>query len=169
MAISSPETLQAHHLITDFDCGKESLNIWLKNRALTNQQRGFSVVMVVHENHWVVGYYGLAPTAVISKELPRSIRTGQPPNPIPCLLLGQLATDKNFIGQGIGIGLLRHALERCVQGASLIGGRAVVVHAIDNEAAIFWQKQGFTPSTDNPLTLFRSIQDIALSLGLTKP
>jgi GNAT superfamily N-acetyltransferase len=145
MAISSPETLQAHHLISDFNCGKESLNIWLKNRALTNHQRGFSVVMVVHENHRVIGYYGLAPTAVISKELPRSMRTGQPPNPIPCLLLGQLATDKNFIGQGIGLGLLRHALERCVQGASLIGGRAVVVHAIDNEAAYFGKNKALLP------------------------
>lgn len=166
MILSAPEILQTQHRLTDFDCGKAPLNIWLQQRALTNQQRGFSVVMVVHQNNQVVGYYGLAPTAVIAKELPRSIRTGQPPNPIPCLLLGQLATDKHWLGQGIGLGLLRHALERCVQGASLIGGRAVVVHAIDEEAAVFWHKQGFTPSSDNPLTLFRSIADIALSLGL---
>lgn len=165
MTLSAPEKLQAHHIVNDFNCGKEPLNIWLKQRALNNQQRGFSVVMVVHQNHQVVGYYSIAPTAVIAKQLPRNIRTGQPPNPVPCLLLGQLATDKNFFGQGIGLGLLRHALERCVQGAHLIGGRAVIVHAIDEDAALFWQKQGFIRSTDSPLILFRSIQDIAISLG----
>ena len=169
MAISAPEKLSTQHLINDFDCGTEALNLWLKQRALSNQQRGFSVVMVVHQNYQVVGYYSIAPTAVIAKQLPRNIRTGQPPNPIPCLLLGQLATDKLFMGQGIGLGLLRHALERCVQGAHLIGGRAVIVHAINSQAAEFWQKQGFIPSTDNPLTLFRSIQDIAFSLGLATP
>lgn len=166
MTISAPEKLQAHHINDDFDCGLDPLNIWLKKRALSNQQRGFSVVMIVHENNRIVGYYSLAPTAIMANQLPRNIRTGQPPNPVPCLLLGQLATDKNFKGQGIGLGLLRHALERCVQGAHLIGGRAVVVHAINSQAAEFWLKQDFIPSTDNPLTLLRPIQDIALSLGL---
>lgn len=166
MIISAPEPLRAHHRLDDFDCDKESLNFWLKQRAVHNQQRGFTVVMVVHADNRVIGYYGLAPTAVISKQMPRSIRTGQPPNPVPCLLLGQLATDKHWRGQGIGLGLLRHALARCVQGAKLIGGRAVVVHAIDQEAADFWLRQGFLPSLDEPFTLFRSIADIELSLGL---
>ncbi|HQV22284.1 MAG TPA: GNAT family N-acetyltransferase, partial [Agitococcus sp.] len=65
MAISAPEKLNTQHLINDFDCGTEALNIWLKQRALSNQQRGFSMVMVVHQDYQVVGYYSIAPTAVI--------------------------------------------------------------------------------------------------------
>lgn len=57
---------------------------------------------MVHEHNRVVGYYGLAPTAVVPAVLPRSIRTGQP-DPVPCLLLGQLATDLAWAGKGIGI------------------------------------------------------------------
>ncbi|MCW8309199.1 hypothetical protein AruPA_19380 [Acidiphilium sp. PA] len=49
--------------------------------------------MVVHALGRIVGYYGLAPTAIVSSTLPRAIRTGQPPDPVPCILLGQLATD----------------------------------------------------------------------------
>ena len=120
--------------------------------------------MVIHDGGRVVGYYGLAPTAVVPSTMPRSIKTGQPPNPIPCLLLGQLATDKDWTGQGIASGLLRHALIRCVAGARLIGGRAVVVNALDKDAANFWMRRGFSPSRDDPLTLFRSIPDIAASL-----
>lgn len=45
---------------------------------------------------------------------PRSIRTGQPPDPVPRLLLGQLATDVAWAGKGIGTGLLKHALLRCI-------------------------------------------------------
>lgn len=147
-----------------FTCGKETLDHWLKTRALSNQQKGFTAVIVVHEAGRVVGYYGLAPTAVVPSLLPRSVRTGQPPDPVPCLLLGQLATDLQWAGRGIGTGLLSHALRRCVQAAFLIGGRALMVNAIDEDAAQFWKRRGFLRSKDDPLILFRSIADIAVSL-----
>ena len=141
------------------------LDHWLKTRALSNQLKGFTAIMVVHEGGRVVGYYGLAPTSVVPSSLPRAIRTGQPPDPVPCLLLGQLATDSAWAGHGIGTGLLKHALERCVAAARLIGGRALMVNAVDDEAAGFWQRRGFIVSKDDHLVLFRSIADIAKSLA----
>lgn len=165
MAISGPEPLTVSHEVSEFSCGKPSLDRWLKTRALSNQEKGFTAVLVVHEANRVIGYYGLAPTAILPSTLPRSIRTGQPPNPLPCLLLGQLATDQNWIGKGIGTGLLKHALQRCVAAANLVGGRALIVNAIDIEAAGFWARRGFIPSKDDPLILFRSIADIAASIG----
>ena len=101
--------------------------------------------------------------------LPRSIRTGQPPNPIPCLLLGQLATDTAWAGQGIGTGLMKHALARCVQAARLIGGRALMANAVDEEAAGFWQRRGFIPSKDDCLVLLRSIVYIAVTQANVQP
>jgi GNAT superfamily N-acetyltransferase len=164
LAVSCPEPLTGTHILDAFSCGTPSLDRWLKSRALSNQEKGFTAVIVVHEVKRVVGYYGLAPTAIVPARLPRSIRTGQPPDPVPCLLLGQLATDQNWIGKGIGTGLLKHALQRCVAAASLIGGRALVVNAVDVEAAAFWLRRGFLRSQDDPLILFRSIADIAASL-----
>lgn len=161
MALSAPEPLTAAHDVSEFSCGKPILDHWLKTRALSNQEKGFTAVVVVHDEGHVVGYYGLAPTAVVPSILPRAIRTGQPPNPVPCLLLGQFATDTAWAGQGIGTGLMKHALERCVQAARLIGGRALIVNAVDAEAAQFWQRRGFIPSKDDPLLLLRSIADIA--------
>lgn len=162
--ISGPELLTAAHDLDGFSCGKPSLDRWLETRGLSNQEKGFTAVLVVHEAHRVIGYYGLAPTAIVPLHLPRSIRTAQPPDPVPCLLLGQLATDQNWIGKGIGTGLLKHTLQRCVTAAGLIGGRALIVNAIDVEAAAFWRRRGFIPSKDDPLILFRSIADIAASL-----
>ena len=164
MAISGPEPLTATHDVAQFSCGKPSLDRWLKTRALPNQQKGFTAVLVVHEANRVIGYYGLAPTAIMPSILPRSVRTGQPPDLVPCLLLGQLATDRNWVGKGIGTGLLKHALQRCVMAADLIGGRALMVNAVDVEAASFWSRRGFLPTKDDPLILFRSIADIAASL-----
>jgi GNAT superfamily N-acetyltransferase len=163
--LSPPELLTAAHDVAGFTCGKPVLDHWLKVRALSNQEKGFTAVLVVHEEGRVVGYYGLAPTAVVPNALPRSVRTGQPPDPVPCLLLGQLATDLRWAGRGVGTGLVKHALERCVRAAELVGGRALMVKAIDDEAGAFWRRRGFLPSRDDPLVLFRSIADIAASLA----
>ena len=165
MAVSVPEPLTAAHDVSQFSCGKPSLDRWLKTRALSNQEKGLTAVLVVHEANRVIGYCGLAPTAVLPSTLPRSIRTGQPPTPVPCLLPGQLATDQDWIGKGIGTGLLKHALQRCVAAAELVGGRALIVNAVDIEATKFWTRRGFIASKDDPQILFRSIADIAASIA----
>ena len=85
-------------------------------------------------------------------------------NPSRDLCNRALATDAAYAGRGIGTGLLKHALTRCVAAAGLIGGRALMVNAIDGEAAAFWRRRGFLPSRDDSLILFRSMADIAASL-----
>lgn len=167
MPVSAPELLTSAHDTSAFDCGVPALDRWLQTRALSNQEKGFTAVLVVHEDHRVVGYYGLAPTAVVPDALPRAIRTGQPPDPVPCLLLGQLATDRSHAGQGLGTGLIKHALQRCVAAAQLVGGRALLVNAANDEAAAFWRRRGFRPSTDDPMILLRSMADITASLHQT--
>jgi GNAT superfamily N-acetyltransferase len=165
LSLSAPELLTAQHVTTEFSCGQPTLDAWLKTRALRNQEHGFTRVLVVHDSLKIAAYYGLAPTAWIAADIPRAIRTGQSPDPVPCLLLAQLAVDLRHHGRGIGSGLLSDALRRCLTGASEIGGRAVVVRAIDGAAAAFYQHYGFTPSKASPLVLFRSISDVAASLA----
>ena len=165
MALSLPEPLSAAHDVSQFSCGKPVLDRWLKARALSNQEKGVTAVMVVHEERRIAGFYGLAPTAIVPSALPRSIRTGQPPDPVPCLLLAQLAVDQSWTGKGVGTGLLKHALLRCSAAAELIGGRALLVNAIDAEAAAFWRRRVFLPSKDDPFVLFRSMADIAASVA----
>ena len=164
--LSAPEPIAAHHLTDAFSCGKPALDAWLKTRALANQRNGFAVVMVAHEANVAAGFYALAPTAILPASMSRSLRTGQPPNPVPCLLLGQLAVDQRWAGCGLGTALLAHALRRCVRAAELVGGRALVVKAIDDEAAGFWRRRGFRPSRDDDKLLFRSMADIAAALRM---
>jgi hypothetical protein len=40
-----------------------------------------------------------------------------------------------------------------------------MVNAVDEEAAAFWRRRGFTPSRDDQFILFRSIAAIAASLA----
>jgi GNAT superfamily N-acetyltransferase len=159
--IGAPESLQAGHDCSDFDCGKPALNDWLRNHAPANQAKGFTRAIVVCDGQHVIGFYGLAPTAVPPPVLSRALRTGRHPDPIPAILLGQFAVDRPYAGRGIGSALLHHALTRAVAGAEAIGGRALIVRAIDEEAERYWQSNGFIPAKDDPSLLFRAVADIA--------
>lgn len=165
MAVSAPETITEAHDVSTFSCGKPALDAWLRNRALSNQKKGFSAVVVVQEKGRVVGYYGLAPTAIVPALVSRAVRTGQPPNPLPCILLGQLAVDTRYAGMGIGSGLLKHAYQRCLAAAGLIGGRALLVRAVDDVAAGFWHRREFIASKSEPLLLYRPIAEVAASIA----
>ena len=82
------------HDLEGFESGKSALDDWLKTFARANQRQDFTRVMVIHEDGKVIGYYGLAPSAIDPSAAPRRVRTGRPPDPIPCLLIGQLAVDR---------------------------------------------------------------------------
>ncbi|MGC5844166.1 hypothetical protein [Mesorhizobium abyssinicae] len=61
--------------------------------------------------------------------------------------------------------MVKDALRRCIAGADIVGGRAVVVRAIDAEAERYWQGWGFIASGDNPSVLMPSMQDVRLWLA----
>jgi GNAT superfamily N-acetyltransferase len=151
VALSGVELLSDAHRLDGFACGKPALDHWLASFARSNQARGFTRVLVVHEHGQVVGYYGLAPSVIEPNAAPRAI---------PCLLIGQLAVDSRHAGRGIGSALVKDALRRCIAGADVVGGRAIIVRAIDAEAEAFWQSWGFIPARGNPSVLMRSIDDI---------
>jgi len=130
-----------------------------------NQASGDTRTYVVHRNLRVVGYYSLAPGSVSRKEaIARASRSA--PEPIPIVLLARLAVDRQEQGQGLGPALLKDALQRAYAGAEIIGGRAVLVHAIDAEAAAFYRKYGFEPSPGLDLHLMLLMKDLRATLGL---
>ena len=75
------------------------------------------------------------------------------PDPLPVIVLGRLAVHGEWLARGIGSGLLKDALLRSMQAAELIGVRALLCHAIDDEAKAFYLKHGFVESPLDALTM----------------
>ena len=76
------------------------------------------------------------------------------PDPIPVMVLGRLAIDQKWHGQQLGTDLLRDAVLRTMQAAAIGGIRALIVHALDERVAAFYQRNGFIASPIRPLTYF---------------
>jgi len=161
--LSAPEPLGAHHDTAAFACGVESLDHWLKQRALKNQVTGASRTFVVCDGERVVAYYALASSAVAIEEATGNLRRNMP-DPIPVVILGRLAVDHSLQGSGMGRALVRDACLRVIAAADAIGIRGVIVHALSASARAFYERVGFDPSPLDPLTLMATLSDLRAGL-----
>lgn len=157
--ITAPERLAPNHELEEFDCGTPSLNEWLKRRARRNEQEGASRTYVVCVGKQVVGYYCLAAGSVCCLDVPGRVRRNMP-DPIPVVVIGRLAIHRDWQGQGLGRALLRDAVLRTLNAAEVAGVRAILVHAISEEARRFYENCGFMKSPTNPMTLVVTLEDI---------
>ncbi len=162
--LNNPVPLQASHDVTAFDCGVPALDNYLKKFALHNQQSQAARTYVATRGECVVGYYTLAAASVRREETPARVAKGLAAHPVPVLLLARLAVDVNEKGQGLGTGLLKDALLRAVQAADVVGCRAVMVHAKDEQAAAFYRRFGFETSPSDPFCLFLLMKDVKAAL-----
>ena len=158
--LTAPEPLSDGHDLAGFDCGQPSLNDWLRRRARANQVAGASRTFVVCDGPQVVGYYALAAGAVNSSSVSGRIRRNMP-DPIPVVLLGRLAVDGSYHGQGFGRALFRDAVLRVRNAAESIGVRAILVQAISEDAKKFYLALGFEPSLTDPMMLLVTLADLA--------
>jgi len=163
MTVAAPEPLAAHHDVQPFVSGVESLDFWLKHRALKNQTTGASRTFVACDGSRVVAYYALASSAVTVDAAPGRFRRNMP-DPIPVVVLGRLAVDESLQGKGVGRALARDAGLRVIQAADTIGIRGMIVHALSAEAKAFYERTGFEPSPLDPMTLMVTLTDLKASL-----
>jgi GNAT superfamily N-acetyltransferase len=157
--------LSPKHNREDFDCGQELLNNYLKTQAGQDVKRKLSACFVLTKNETVIqGYYTLSNNSIpidnfpehIQKKLPKSYSS------IPTTLLGRLAIDKKYQGQGIGKVLLIDALKRCFIIAQEIGSFAVVVDPIDADAEQFYKKYDFIklPDSKKMFIALKTLQEL---------
>jgi GNAT superfamily N-acetyltransferase len=138
------EPLADRHVLEDFRCGKEALDLWLVRHARDSDRRRNSRthVWTTARSDQVVSYFSFAPHLIVRKSLPKRLAHGAPET-VPAILLAKLALHRDLAGQRLGRHLLYDAFEVCLAAADLIGGRFLVVDALDEEAAGWYEHRGF--------------------------
>ena len=146
-----------------FRCGVAELDEWLSRFAQLAQAKSIARVYIwLDDQDAVAAYFALAPHTISRGSL--SSRQGRgSPEWIPAILLAKLALRSDLQGCGLGLELLRDALTVAGQAISAVGGRFFVVDAIDEGAAEFYERFGFTRSPD-PSRLTLKASDLQIHL-----
>lgn len=156
MSFVGPTILADVHELSGFESSSLALNDWLKKRARRNHQLNFSRVFVVclESAPTVIAYYCLSAASIQRDLLPKSLRRNAP-DPIPAVVLGRLAVDLRYEGQGLGRDLVKHAVRMTEIASESVGVRVLLVKAKDDKALSFYREVcGFVELPDSPLTLF---------------
>ncbi|BAY16186.1 hypothetical protein NIES21_20090 [Anabaenopsis circularis NIES-21] len=163
--LQPPQPIKPEHKLTDFNSGNAELDEWLQKRALKNEDSGASRTYVVTIEQTVIAYYCLANGSVLNPTATGRIRRNMPES-IPVMVIGRLAVDSNWQGKGIGHALLRDAILRTLQAANIAGIRAILVHAISEDAKQFYERCGFVASPVAPMTLMITVKDGKAAFGI---
>jgi GNAT superfamily N-acetyltransferase len=159
------EPLAPHHTRDEFNSGQSDLDDWLMRFADHADAMNTGRTFVWHTgDNKVVAYFTLAAHLVRREHISKRVGRGSPIE-IPAVLLARLALDQALQGQGLGGELLWDALSRAVSAGTIAAARLIVVHAIDDDAAAFYEHHGFVASPSNSQHLVQKASDIAAALN----
>ena len=158
------ESLQKSHGRDAFSCGHIALDRYLQHQARQDAQSQVAAVFVAVRppDSKVLGFYSLSASSINAADLPPDLAKKLPRYPyLPVTLLGRLAIDQPYKGQGLGQFLLLDALYRSLQAAAAIAAMAVVVDAKDAAAAAFYERYGFIPLSVSEGRMFLPMKTVA--------
>jgi GNAT superfamily N-acetyltransferase len=146
VAFSVEELEAKRHDRTDFDCGEELLNQYLRTLAGQHRAKGIATTFVLVDSgrpSRILGFYSLSAASLAFERLTEADRKGLPKYPVPAVRIGRLATSLSVRGQGLGELLLQNAIKRALLARNTLGVHAMLVEAKNSAAEGFYRKYGF--------------------------
>lgn len=155
------EPLTREHDRNGFNCLDESINLFLREKAMQDQRLDLSRTMVLineKENiRRVIGYHTLLISQVKQEEIPAD--RPKITRDIPVIMLGQVGIDVDFQGKGFGNALIIDVQQRVAEISKIVGIRALMLDARTEILAGWYQKHDFIRFAKS-LRMFKSIQTI---------
>jgi ribosomal protein S18 acetylase RimI-like enzyme len=154
------ESLRQDHGVEDFSCGVYDLDRWLKHSALDSQRAGWARVFVAlnEGSSQVLGYFALSATSIKANDqlLPRSVSKKRD---TPAFEIGKIAVHEQFHGQRVGTRLFLTALAYGVVGSTLVGSRAIVLHADTEELVSWYERFDFIRASEASRFMFMKVSE----------
>lgn len=152
--ISAPEKLDETHDLTHFDCGVQSINLYLLEAKKHQHSKSAAVfVICLKDTRVVVGYFTLSSGSTPRISAPGQLKRNAPID-IPVFVLGRMGVDNSIKGLGYGKDLLAAAIEMAFEASERVGSKALLVTALNEELFDFYQRAAFTRMTDGSMTLY---------------
>ncbi len=149
----------------DFRCGNDELDKYFSAQLGQDEARNAARARLLMSGDTVAGFFTISAGALELTHLPQELLTKVARYAqVPAAVIGRLAVDLRFKGQGLGGALLVEALELAISGPLAV--TVVLVDAKDEAAAAFYRNYGFIPLQDvDPLKLFMTAKQARLAIG----
>jgi len=166
------ERLAKHHDRGSFSSGVPELDRYFCEQAGQDDRKRVASPYVLIEpiDGKIAGYYTLSAASLPLSALPPDAARKLPRyEALPATLLGRLAVDSRYQGQGYGEVLLVDALLRSEQQARQIGSFAVLVDAKGDDARTFYERYEFVRLPGQPYRLYCPMKSIQRAFASGRP
>ena len=156
------------HIRSDFCCGRDSLDNYIRKQASQDIKRRIATVFVLIDDPEtsVLAYYTLSAYPVDVSVLNEDLAKRLPRYPLlPATLLGRLAVDNSQQGKRFGELMLIDALHKSLDSTAQVASLAVVAEALDEKVLGFYIKYGFQPFRQEPMKLYLPMKSIETLLA----
>lgn len=150
----------SRHDRVSFTCGVDRIDNFLKNSAsgFIKDDNGRIYVAVEREGGRLVGFYAIGPHSIdVSVLNPDMVKRGLRADKLPAFYLSMIGTHADVQSKGVGTYLLADAFKCCLAAADTIGGRFVILDAINERAAAMYARAGFVSLVSQPGRMIISI------------
>lgn len=147
------ETLTEEHDLSDFDCGDEELNNFLKDDALAQQNEKLNVTKLIMCDEKIIGYTSLLTDTLILKnindeplrlKIKGKLNIDSNSKGISAVKIGRLAIDKKYSSKGLGTHILRNIIKSLkIIAESNVGFRFIIVEGYAKAFKFYVVKNGF--------------------------
>ena len=148
------------HDRSGFSCGIAALDDYLHQRAGQHQRDGIATTHVLTDDAQpvrILGFCALSAAQMHLSELQQADLKRLPAYPVPAMRMGRLAVSASEQGKGYGQLLLGHVVNLALSVRQTMGVRVLIVDAKDAQAAAFYERYGFRPTTSTALSLYLPI------------
>ena len=148
------------HDRSGFSCGIAALDDYLCQRAGQHHRDGIATTHVLTDDAQparILGFCALSAAQLHLSELQQGDLKRLPAYPVPAMRMGRLAVSASEQGKGYGQLLLGHVVNLALSVRQTMGVRVLIVDAKDAQAAAFYERYGFRPTTSTALSLYLPI------------
>lgn len=160
--IAPPRPLAESDDRDGFDCGRDSLNQWFRRHAWRNQRDGLSrtSVLIDEHNEAVAAYISVCAAEIERAFLPKPEQRNRP-DPIPAILLGQLAVDSRYQRRQFAKSLVTFTFRTVVRLSADLDCFCLLTDPIDDGVRQFYQRFDFRDLPfDQGRRMFVSVADL---------
>ena len=153
-----------------FSCGEQRIDNFLKTNAAGQQDQGVTKAYVIVEppEKRVLGFYAMNAHSIDATVIPEDLRKKLPKYPtFGAIYISMIGTHTDLQGRGMGSYLLADSLRRCIDVADKTGVLAVMLDALNDDAARLYRRIGFIdiPSEQHHRRMMISMQAVRKAYG----
>lgn len=147
------ENLTEDHDLSEFDCGDDDLNDFLKNDDLKQQKSRLNVTKLILYDRKIIGYVSLLTDTLVLKNIQdekiqlnikNQLEIKSKNKNISAVKIGRLTLDEKYSGKGLGSHILRNILTNLkIISEKEIGFRFIIVEGYAKSFNFYVVKNGF--------------------------